>query len=166
MTGNFEALLELAKQGDDLAQYKIGKVYLAGDGVPRDAQKAQAWFLKSGYYCAYYSLGVMYEHGDGVPQSDADAVKWYLKAGGYARALFNLALMYEQGRGVEQSYERAFDLYRQVAECGNMKARFKVGYAYLTGNGVHKDALKASTIQRVPIFIGRPFVGGNMMIFK
>ena len=142
MTGNFEALLELAKQGDDLAQYKIGKAYLAGDGVPRDAQKAQAWFLKSGYYCAYYSLGVMYEHGDGVPQSHIDATKWFQQAKKQG---------YRHEGNTYQGYDEAVEWILMATEQGNRFAQCQLARMYRLGQGVEQNDKKAVALERLAV---------------
>jgi len=36
-----------AKQGYNIAQYKLGKIYLAGKGIPRDIVKAKKWISKA-----------------------------------------------------------------------------------------------------------------------
>lgn len=69
----------LATQGDSKAQFALGKIYLMGYGVRRDAYKASDWFLKAaeqGHADAQFYLGKMYEKGGYI----LEAMPWYRKA--------------------------------------------------------------------------------------
>ena len=75
--------IKLAEQGDSFVQAQLGWMYLHGEGVPQDYEKAVFWTRKSaeqGYDLAQFNLGVMYEDGMGVTQDDEKAVQWYQKA--------------------------------------------------------------------------------------
>ena len=67
----FLSLTEAAKQGDAVAQYKLGKFYSYKGGlyqVEQDLSTASEWFHKSadqGYSEAQFALGLMYETGTG-----------------------------------------------------------------------------------------------------
>jgi uncharacterized protein len=72
-------LIEQAKAGDQVAQYKIGYDYFLGRGVPIDYVQAAIWWRKAadqGYPEAQNNLGVLYNSGKGVPQSFAEAYFW------------------------------------------------------------------------------------------
>jgi len=74
------ALRELrpaAERGDAEAQYRLGRMYEFGQGVPVDKAQAMTWFRKSvaqGNASAQLELGVIYATGDGVAQDDVQAV--------------------------------------------------------------------------------------------
>ena len=75
-------------------------MYVNGEGVPQDYEKAIDWYTKSaeqGYAKAQYNLGWMYDNGRGVPQDDKQAVYWYTKSAeqGFAVAQYNLGWMYD-----------------------------------------------------------------------
>jgi TPR repeat protein len=94
----------IAEQGDAVAEYSVGLMYLRGHGVPQDDSEAIKWYRRAagrGLASAQNNLGLMYEKGRGVPQDDATARKWYRKAAeqGYAHARHNLKLMDKKGRG-------------------------------------------------------------------
>ena len=44
---NFDVLLEQAKNGDALSQYKLGRAYEIGDGVEKNMATARMWYQKS-----------------------------------------------------------------------------------------------------------------------
>ena len=58
---------------------------------------------------------------------------------GQTQALFELALLYERGVGVEQDRQKAFSLFKKVAELHYLKAEYVVGVSYLQGSVVNKD---------------------------
>lgn len=72
-------IIEQAKAGDPVAQYKLGYDYFLGHGEPVDYVQAAIWWRKAadqGYPQAQNNLGVLYNSGKGVPQSFADAYFW------------------------------------------------------------------------------------------
>jgi TPR repeat protein len=72
-------LIEKAKAGDAVAQYKLGYNYYLGKGIAQDFSQAAVWWQKAaeqGFPDAQNNLGVLYNSGKGVPQSYADAYFW------------------------------------------------------------------------------------------
>ena len=100
---------ELARQGDPLAEYGLGKLYeTGGPGVPADPGRAAGYYSKA---------------------ADKDI----------AAAKNNLALMHSQGRGVKQDSERAAKLWHEAAQDGHIHAQYNLGLAYYRGEGVSRD---------------------------
>ena len=69
----------LAEQGDALAQYNLGLLYLDGHGVPQSAAEAANWFRRAAeqdYMQAQHNLGAMYGSGQGVKRDYVQAYKW------------------------------------------------------------------------------------------
>lgn len=102
----------IAEQEDADAQYSVGVMYEAGEGVPQDDAEAARWFqtaAEQGHADAQFNLGVMYRQGVGVTQDDAEAAGWYQKSAeqGHAYALYNLGVLYIAGEGVLQDYMKA-----------------------------------------------------------
>lgn len=92
-------VIEQAKAGDRVAQYKLGYDYFLGRGVPVDYVQAAIWWKKSaeqGYPEAQNNLGVLYNTGKGVPQSFADAYFWQNLAA--ARASGDLQAQFARNR--------------------------------------------------------------------
>ena len=79
-------LKPLADDNNPRAQVRLGKLYLEGQGVPRNETEASRLFHKAaerGENEARLRLGDMYATGRGVPQSNFQAYVWY---GAAARA--------------------------------------------------------------------------------
>src|SRR6188508_2058185 len=71
---------QLAEQGHQWAQRRLGLIYAEGKGVPQDFQEAVKWFrIAAGREdeWAQTRLGSIYAEGQGVPQDFHEAVKWY-----------------------------------------------------------------------------------------
>ena len=82
-------VVEQAKAGDQVAQYKLGYDYYLGRGVALDYVQAAIWWRKSadqGYPAAQNNLGVLYNAGKGVPQSYEEAYFWQNLAAARASA--------------------------------------------------------------------------------
>ena len=140
------AVLREAEAGDANAQYRLGWMYEAGDGVPKDAAKAMEWWQKAavqGDADAQYKLGLMYADGDGVPKDAVKAVAWYQKAAaqGYAGAQHNLGVMYDNGRGVPKDAAKAVEWYQKAAAQGHADAQGNLGVMYGNGTGIRKDSV-------------------------
>ena len=137
-----------AEQGDAEAQFKLGRMYAKGEGVPQDYVQAVAWFRKAaeqGNAKGQNGLGAMYGSGQGVPQDWVQAVVWFRKAAeqGEAMAQCNLGVMYANGQGVPQDYAEAAAWYRKAAEQGYAQAQFNLGLMYANGEGVRQDYAQA-----------------------
>jgi TPR repeat protein len=138
----------LADRGNAEAQYRVGRMYEFGQGVPQDKAQGIAWIRKAAaqnHADAQQELGVIYATGDGVKQDDGQAVAWFRKAAmqGDATAQYNLGLLYAKGQGVQKDYAQAIDWWRKAAMQGNADAQFKLGVVYHTGQGVAKDEVLA-----------------------
>lgn len=69
----------LAEQGERVAQFNLGLMYLDGQGVPQDFEQAAEWFRKSarqGFAKAQYDLGEMLSVGKGVKKDYVEAHMW------------------------------------------------------------------------------------------
>ncbi len=111
--GDYEtALLKLrplAEQGDEYAQFYLGKMYQNGWGVPQDYKKAIKWFSESAYRgdaTAQFYLGVMYSNGEGVPQDYHQGARFFRMSAerGDQDSQHNLGVMYAEGLGVPKDY--------------------------------------------------------------
>ena len=119
---------QLADNGHQWAQRRVGLMYAEGKGVPQDYQEAVKWYRLAavqGYAPAEYSLGVAYEKGQGVPQDYREAVKWYRLAAaqGNELAQVNLGLMYAKGRGVVQDFVRGHMWFNLAAAASTGNSR-------------------------------------------
>ncbi|MGO9950730.1 MAG: retroviral-like aspartic protease family protein [Dissulfurispiraceae bacterium] len=139
---------ELAVQGNAEAQYNLGRMYIEGQGVPRNYAEATKWYRKAaeqGHAGAQHDLGMMYNSGQGVPKDDAEAARWYRKAAdqGDVGAQYNLGVMYREGDGVPQDDAEAVKWFCMAAEQGNAYAQNNLGRMYERGHSLPQDYAKA-----------------------
>ena len=69
-----------ANQGHTKAQFNLGVMYDAGEGVKQDFRKAAKWYrlaAKKGFAQAQFNLGIMYREGEGVLQDNLRAHMWW-----------------------------------------------------------------------------------------
>ena len=141
----FEWFKKAAEQGEAVAQFNVGVLYLNGEGVEKDAKVAFEWFKKAaehGYAVAQSNVGVFYLNGEVVEKDAKEAFEWFKKAAeqGDAGGQNNLGTCYYFGVGVEKDVKEAFEWLKRAAEQGEAGAQFNVGVFYLNGEVVEKDA--------------------------
>ncbi|MCK5720255.1 MAG: sel1 repeat family protein [Thiomargarita sp.] len=72
------------EQKFDLAQHGLGFMYMEGECVEQDDEKAAYWFRQAaeqGLIGAQTTLASLYEQGRGVEKDMAEAKRWYALAG-------------------------------------------------------------------------------------
>lgn len=88
-------LRKAAEMGHKKAQFKLGRCYDKGEGVPEDNIKAFQWYFKSaqqGYDKAQYQVGRCYKKGKGVAKDPQKAYEYFVKAAKQDNANGELAL--------------------------------------------------------------------------
>jgi TPR repeat protein len=127
--GAIRALDFAAKQGNPLAQWKLGRMYANGEGVPLDDLKAFEYFSQ-----------IADEHADEGPDSPHAAV--------VANAFVALGTYFLDGiKGtyVTPNAVRAHEMYHYAASYfGNAHAQYNLARLYLEGTGVAQDARQAA----------------------
>ncbi len=77
----YNTMISLANTSEDpVAQYYLGVMYMKGQGVEQDYEKAGEWFRKAseqGLAVAMYKLAKLYTKGEGVPKDLEFAYVWY-----------------------------------------------------------------------------------------
>ena len=102
-------LTPLAEKGNAKAQYRLGKMFNLGQGLPPNKKEAAKWFhlaAQQGLAEAQGALGYLCLVGEGVSQNNDLALEWTRKAAkqGDATAQSNLGVMYREGEGVSKDY--------------------------------------------------------------
>ncbi|WP_201576018.1 tetratricopeptide repeat protein [Psychrobacter sp. H8-1] len=143
-----EELIELATKGDVKAQSRLGTMYVKGDEVLQDYDKAVYWYEKAaeqGDAAAQIGLGMSYYSGEGVPQNSTKAAEFFESAAeqGLADAQHNIAIMYSNGVGVRQNYNTAFKWYEKAANQGVGESMLSLAWMYHKGEGVRQDNVQA-----------------------
>ena len=126
-------LLEpLARQGEPLAQLRLGLLYYHGHGVRESDALALQWFeraARQGLPEAQFHLGNMYAYGPAPLPADADgnrlAAQWYFEAAraGHAEAQYSLGILFLTGSGVQQDAAEARSWIARAAAQGHADAR-------------------------------------------
>jgi uncharacterized protein len=120
----FVACAASAEQGDAVAQFNVGSMYLFGIGVVQNYTEAARWnkmAAEQGNSSAATDLGTMYRYGDGVEQDYVEAVRWYKLAAeqGNTFAQGLLGNMYARGNGVIKDYVKAYMWFTLAAAKGS-----------------------------------------------
>ena len=118
--------LEAALAEDDgEAVYKLAKMYMHGDYVGEDFEKASHYFevaYERGYDLPkhlFVFIGSSYENGDVYcPKDPGIAMKWYKMAAdlGVDYAYACMGELYYKGEGVEVNYDKAYELFIKAGE--------------------------------------------------
>ncbi|MCR5315407.1 MAG: caspase family protein [Bacteroidaceae bacterium] len=146
-----------ADQGIAEAQYNLGNCYKNGKGVKQDYAQAVAWHRKAaeqGFALAQTSLAIFYYNGQGVTKDYAQAVAWFRKAAEQgesnakeflpkAEKTLKEQQLSEEPEESEESEENLYQQYITAAKQGNAGAQYVIGYCYVKGDDVTKDATQA-----------------------
>ncbi len=102
-------------------------MYLKGDIVNQDYQKAFKYFLRAaelGHLHSIYKVSQFYLNGTGVKQSNNKAAYWFKEAAiqGHLQAQQAYGLLYAQGIGVPLDYVQAYAWINMPAEAGDDQA--------------------------------------------
>ena len=139
---------EAANGGITVAKYKLGKMFLSGDGVEKDIVKAVEWLKQAALEeneFAEYALGRIYLKGAEVEKNDVVAEEYLLKAAnrGNKYAAYLLGKEYLSGETFGKDAENAEKYLLKAAEHGNKYAEYILGKEYLRGENFPKDVQKA-----------------------
>lgn len=139
---------EAANGGITVAKYKLGKMFLNGDGVEKDIPKAFEWLkqatLEENEF-AEYALGRLYLKGEEVEKDTISAEDYLLKAASRENkyAAYLLGKEYLSGENFEKDAANAEEYLLKAAEHGNKYAEYVLGKEYLRGENFPKDVKKA-----------------------
>jgi len=130
------------------AAMSLAKIYLVGQGVPRDARKARDYYVvasDSGYLPANSMLGASYLSGMAGDKNPDRAVKYLKEAGeaGYAPALYQLGKAYYTGNGVARDWKLAGAYFAAGARLGHPGAQLAAARMYDFGESVAPDPKRA-----------------------
>ena len=128
---SYKMLYPLAKQGDALAQFKVGLLYDMTTIGLMDKNKAVYWYRKAanqGLSDAQYDMGVMYSKGEGTDKNFTKALGWYEKAAkqNHAYAIYNLGVIYDKGYGVKPDSKKSNQYYKTACDNNISKACYNL----------------------------------------
>ena len=118
--------------GSEKAKYILGCMYLYGQGVKKNINKAAWWFAHIDELHLYdegdiFKLAEAYRKGEGVKKDVENAIAWYEwlieHKGDYSgEVACILGEIYYNGDGVEKDIYTAVEYFEKAAEAGNEKA--------------------------------------------
>jgi uncharacterized protein len=143
-------LVPLANAGNAPAQYELGRMYEAGEGVTKDYGQAATWYRKAGLQGdnrAQLLLALMYARGQGVPQDNTQGLYWLGKAsqGADSAKQQSMHMLYYQTlgtfdhgrqRSVGELAALALPALQRMADEGNPQVRCALLQLYETGQAV------------------------------
>ena len=138
---------EAANGGITVAKYKLGKMFLNGDGVEKDILKAIEWLKQAALEeneFAEYALGRLYLQGNEIEKDAFTAEKYLLKAAsrGNKYVAYLLGKEYLSGENFVKDVVNAEKYLLKAAEHGNKFAEYVLGKEYLHGENFPKDIQK------------------------
>ncbi|WP_367849082.1 tetratricopeptide repeat protein [Rhodoferax sp. WC2427] len=142
-------LTPLAEKGNAQAQYRLGKIFNLGQGLPPDKKEAAKWFhmaAQQGLAEAQGALGYLCLVGEGVSQNSDLALEWTRKAAqqGNATAQFNLSLMYGEAFGLHKNPVESKKWLRKAADQRHVEALNALAADYAKGkDGAAKNPVFA-----------------------
>jgi TPR repeat protein len=141
-----------SKRPKPYVQYRIGKMYAAGQGTGQDYAQAAGWFQQAvakNHKYTEYSLAGLYYSGKGVEQDYETAYFLYSKSAAQVNpyADYELGKMLRDGIGTAIDpenaalhFKRAFDgfaILEQESRDDNLQ--YRIGQMLYTGTGTEKD---------------------------
>lgn len=132
----FKWYKEAAEKGFAPAQYALSYLYKNGEGCEKDNVKAYYWLEESAdndFEDSYYILGQSYLEGNSIIDTNYKKAFFYLSKGANKKeinCLESLGDMYYWGLYVNEDKEKAFSLYKESIDEGNINLYYKLGKLY------------------------------------
>ena len=120
---------QASDQGDPVAQFMLGRMFILGIGVSKDAAEGLKWLRKAaeqGNASAQENLGLVYHWGSfGLGKDYLEASKWYKKAAEQENtsAQYRLGILYKNGNGVAKDQSAARKWFQKAADQGHEDAK-------------------------------------------
>lgn len=139
---------EAANSGITVAKYKLGKIFLNGDGVEKDIPKAIEWLKQAAVEeneFAEYVLGRLFLKGEEVEKDIFAAEEYLLKSASRRNkyAAYLLGKEYLSGENFGKDAMKAVEYLELAAEKDFEPAEYILGKEYLRGENFPKDVQKA-----------------------
>jgi TPR repeat protein len=165
-----------AQQGEPDAENSLAVAHWLGRGVSKDLNEAVKWWCRAaehGHAAAQSNLSVCYQEGHGVPQDFVEAYTWMKLAAlqHYEEANDNcleiaakmtsdqlaeassrveqIAFVKANPKQADDYFQDYLNLFRRIAEAGDIEAQIFLYSAYANGSGVKKDDAEAARLLRM-----------------
>jgi len=165
----FKQFLTLAENGDEEAIFRVGVMYMDGEGVEQNCTEAIRWYKKlaeKDHLDSIFNIGIIYNAGTCIEGDNLEALKWYNKAAdlGDDEALYYAAQIYSDMK----EYKKSFEYFLESSLLNNSYSMYNVGYQYYYGHGVRRDYFKSYIWIKLAILSGNDdeFTNENLKIVK
>lgn len=155
------ALYWLHKDRSPEASYRIGEIYLGGEGIPRDVTAATSWLQKSAasdYAPAEVAYADLLRAGTAGGGANASVIATYYEkaaAAGNATAMDRLAAMALTGQGMPKNVDLADRMLDKAARLGDTDAMLEIAEHYEHSTfGYPRDQTKAQAFALVASAFG------------
>ena len=170
-TAAIQWLSQAAEDGNEFAEYLLGKTYLRGEDIELDIVKAEEYLRRSagrGNKYAAYTLGKALSDGDVLPQNIPEAMRYLKQAAenDFMPARYVLGKLYYKGEVVEQDLKEALR-YLESAAGENPNAAYLAGKICLAEE--EKDIEKALRYFRIAAADGNCYAEyqlGKLYLFE
>lgn len=145
-----ELLTKAANLGDGAAQYELGAMYMAGNGVLKDRIQARVWFVKAheaGHADAAVMVAETYRSND-WKEHEAEIFKW-VSIGARAGSLKGqkyLCDFYSYGVGTARDFKKA---YEQCSLVANRYVEVQDPNAHLLENSSYSEEARKDNTKRI-----------------
>lgn len=140
-----------ALAGHTGAMNNLAALHHDGLGVPVTLGIARLWYeraAKLGFAPSQYNLALMHGRGTGMPRDDARmlALLQQAAATSYAPAEAQLGLIALEGlAGQRADAAKAADWFGRAARQGHAESQYRLGLLLMSGRGLPRDTLAATT---------------------
>lgn len=135
--------LKQAEAGHRKAQYRLGMMYLRGEGVERNHELGMRWLhtaAKRGDSEAQYQLGIIYRDGSGVNKNEDEAMKWLQKSADWG----DKAAIRDLNALIAKQNAKELKSLLAAAKQDSLSAMTLLAKKYEEGIGVVKDSEHAA----------------------
>ena len=140
-----------SKNGNSLAQYFLGYMYLFGYGISKNISLGLDYIKmssKNENLNAKFLLGLIYYEGSEITKNNFKAYKLLKKCAkeGHSEAQNFIGCMHYYGEGVEENIFKAIKWYKISSKNNNSDAQFNLGNSYLKASIISKKYLKNASL--------------------
>lgn len=151
---SIEALRDSMAAGNLNSQVDLALLYLFGEGVEQDTEKAMSLIRDAADKGNRYGelwMGMCYKNAYGVETDYDKAFRWFMSSAqkGNVTAMGMLGEAYKYGQGTEQDLDKAIKYYQQGAENGDAVSQAALGLHYLMGQGIEQDWTKGFVLLKL-----------------
>ena len=137
---SFSEMQRLSESGDTEAMRKLAVLYINGDGVFQNLEKALELTMEAAERGNVEAMAETADIYRSIKKFEK-SFEWEKKTAEQGRpaSQYNLGHHYDKGIGTSQNEKQAFQWFKKAAENGYTDAKHSLAVCYLTGKGVPQD---------------------------